>query len=278
MHQPDRDSKHTASRAAFADGAGLPLIGQTLKESHRLETAQGYHGAVLEIERRRHSRALLGIVTSLAVSAGCLGTVEYPQISLSYRAQGPVERVPGAEAIKVNVVAKDMRPNKDWVCARSMPAIGIERQAVGRMESVTPPAGLVSRAIKAELSHRGFEMDYKGIPVVANVDTFVCYCAGRLSTIDAEVGVDLFVYRAGRPPIGQEFFYRHVKGEYSDQDPLRTWDKENAKIALEAALEDAMKQLFSDRRFINALLDPAVQAPPPSAKRPPPPPMPYTPN
>jgi len=234
--------------------------------------------AVPEIVRILYSPALVGIVTSLVLSAGCQATAGYPQVSLSYLAQSPVERVPGAENIKVNVMAKDMRPNKDWVCARSMPQLGMERQAVGRMESTTPPAGLFSRAIKAELSHRGFEMDYKGIPVVANVDTFVCYCAGRMSTIDAEVGVDLFVYRAGRPPIGQEFFYRHVKGEYSDQDPLKLWDKENAKIALEAALADAMKQLFSDRRFINALLNPAVQAPPPVAKQPPPPPMPYTPN
>lgn len=144
---------------------------------------------------------------------------------------------------------------------------------------MTAPARPVSRAIKAELSHRGFDIDYKGIPVVANVGRFLCYRGDVVSTIDAMVGIDLFVYRAGRPPIGQEFFYRYIKGEYIDREKgVRWWNGENAKRALEAALEDAMKQLFSDGRFVNVLLDPSVQAPPPAAKRPPPPPMPYTPN
>lgn len=239
----------------------------------------GYHAAVEEKGGRRHCHARIGIVMCFAVGAGCMATAEHPQISLTYRAQAPVERVPGAENIKVNVIANDMRETKDWVCAGSGKRVQNARQAVGIIESVTPPAGLVGRAIKAELSHRGFDIDYKGIPVVANVGRFLCYRGDALSTIDATVGIDLLVYRAGRPPIGQEFFYRYIKGEYVDREKgIRWWNGENAKLALEAALADAMKQLFSDRRFIHVLLDPAVQAPPPAAKKSPPPPMPYTPN
>ena len=212
------------------------------------------------------------------VCTGCLATADQRLISLTYRAQAPVERVLGAESIKVNVKANDMRESKNWICAQTGNGYTTARQAVGIIESVTPPAGLVSRAIKAELSHRGFDIDYRGIPVVANVAMFSCYRGGG-PAIDATVGIDLFVYRAGRPPIGREFFYRYVKGEYLDQGHLiRAWNGENAKVALEAALEDAMKQLFSDRRFVNALLNPLLQAPPPPAKKSPPPPMPYTPN
>jgi hypothetical protein len=203
---------------------------------------------------------------------------EHPQISLSYRSQPTVQRVPGAETIRVNVMAKDMREQKDWVCARAGDEFGAPNRAIGVIESTTPPAGLVSRALKAELSHRGFDVDYKGIPVVANVVTFLCYCAGRLSRIDAEVGIDLMVYRAGRPPRGQEFFHRYVKGEYFSKDETILWNRENAKFALEAALEDGMKQLFSDRRFIDALLNPAVQAPATTGNSTNPPSMPYTPN
>jgi hypothetical protein len=240
------------------------------------KNALGYHAAVLTMGDHFNIRIL--VMTGFVVCTGCMATAEYPQISLSYRSQPAIQRVPGAESIRVNVTAKDMRPNKDWVCARAGQQLGNERRAIGNIESVTPPAGLVSRAIKAELSQRGFDIDYKGIPVVANVGTFLCYCAGRLSTIDAEVGIDLMVYRAGRPPIGQEFFYKYVKGEYLGRDELKLWNGENAKFALEAALEDAMKRLFSDRRFVQALLNPAVQAPPATAKQPAPPPMPYTPN
>jgi hypothetical protein len=170
-----------------------------------------------------------------------------------------------------------MRENKGWVCAQSGHRLQNARQAVGIIESTTPLDGLVSHAFKAELSHRGFDIDRRGVPVVANIVVFSCYSGGG-PAVDATVGIDLFVYRAGRPPIGQEFFYRYFKGEYVDRGHVfRAWNGENAKTALEDALEDAMKQVFSDRNFIRTLLDPAVQAPPPSAKQPPPP-MPYTPQ
>jgi hypothetical protein len=237
----------------------------------------GYHAAVSGTGTKYLSH-LVATMAGVAGITGCMATAEHTQIGLSYHSQAPIQRVPGAESIKVNVIAKDMRDNKEWVCAQSGHGYTTARQAVGIIESLTPPAALVSRALKAELSNRGFEIDYKGIPVVANVATFSCYRGGG-SAVDAAVGIDLFVYQAGRPPNGREFFYRYVKGEYVDQGHVfRVWNGENAKTALEAALEDAMKQLFSDHRFIDTLLNPAVQAPLPSVKRTPPPPMRYTPN
>lgn len=202
---------------------------------------------------------LIGIMAMLAVGSGCMATAQHPRIGLSYRPQSPVEREPEAESVQVNVMTKDMREDKDFVCAQS--GHRDANRMVEVIESSTPPAELMGSAIEAELSHRGFGLDSKGIPVVAKVVTFLCYRGGG-PTVDATVEMDLFVYRAGRPPIGREFFHRYVKGQYVDQGrDFTAWNGENAKVALEAALADAMRQLFSTQRFIDALMNPAVQAP-----------------
>ena len=197
----------------------------------------------------------------LAVGNGCMASAQHPQIGLSYRSQSPVESVPGAGRIKVNVMVKDLREDKDFVCAQSGHRVSNAGPGVDVMESSTPPAELMGRSLEAELSHRGFDLDSKGIPVVVKLATFLCYRGGG-PTVDATVEFDLFVYRAGHQPVGREFFHRYVKGQYLDQGrDFTPWNGKNAKVALEAALEDAMWQLFSTQRFIDALMDPAVQAP-----------------
>jgi len=204
-----------------------------------------------------HFRGIIGIMAMLAVGSGCMATTRHPQIGLSYRPQAPIEREPGAEGVKVNVMTEDRREEKDFVCAQS------GHRDAGKMveviESSTPPTELIGSALEAELSHRGFGLDSKGIPVVAKVVTFLCYRGGG-PTVDATVEMDLFVYRAGRPPVGREFFHRYIKGEYLDQGrDFTAWDGKNAKVALEAALADAMRQLFSTQRFVDALMNPAVR-------------------
>jgi hypothetical protein len=215
-------------------------------------------------EMLRMLRGIFGAVASLSLGPGCATTEPIDTINLSYQSQAAVAPMPGAEAIQVKVTANDMRENKDWVCAQSGHRLENSRQAVGTFASASSPASLVSRAIKAELSHRGFDIDYRGIQVVANVSTFVCYPVPILS-IGAEIEIGIFVYPAGRPPIGRELFYRYVKGEYLDGQSMR-WTGENAKAVLEFALADAMKRLFSDRRFLSVISSAQAQGTAPAEK------------
>jgi hypothetical protein len=73
----------------------------------------------------------------------------------------------------------------------------------------------------------------------------------------AEVGLDISVYLAGRPATGQPVYYRYVKSEFFDDVECRRWGGKRANAVLEDALEDAMKKLFADPKFIQALLDPS---------------------
>jgi hypothetical protein len=207
------------------------------------------------------ARWLAGSVFLLgsALTIGCAGPAP---VTLSYQAQPGVTRLPGAEAIRVKVVVKDLREQKGWVCAKSGQLLQNARQAVEAMPSRTDPAGLVSRALKAELGHRGFDIDYRGIEVDGSLVTFLCHPEQGLLKIAASVEFDLSVYRAGHGPFERELYHRFVAGEYVTPDrDLQRWTVENATIALEAALADAMKQAFDDRRFVATLLNSAAQSP-----------------
>jgi len=179
-------------------------------------------------------------------------------IPLSYRSQSPVPRVPGAEGITVSVTTNDRREITEGICGK-IPQ-GFRRTVV--LDTTTDLTGLVSRSIKAELSHRGFEIGSKGVQVVANLWIFYCQPGGQGETVDADVSIDVFVYRAGHPPIGQELYYRYVHGEHIRRKLVLSWSMGYAREILESSFADAMKQLFADRRFLNTLMSKEAQSTP----------------
>jgi len=199
--------------------------------------------------------AFLAPVTVCAIGCAVAGPV-----TLSYQAQSPVAPVPGAEKVRVKVIVRDMRQQKAWVCAKSGQRMENARQAVGTMSSRTPPAGLVSRALKAELTHRGFDIDYRGVEVFGSLVTFLCYPDGPFK-IGAAVEFDLSVSRAGHRPFEPELYHRLIVGEHTPKEIL-TWTNDNATIALEGALADAIKQVFIDPHFVKTLLDSAPSSGP----------------
>jgi hypothetical protein len=209
----------------------------------------------------------LGLAVSLGMMTGC-ATSPPPPLALPYHARSPVERVPGAEKVKVNVSAEDLRANKAVVCGRA-----VRGQWYPAFTSTPEPGPFVQRALKAELAHRGFDLDSKGVPVVLTLAAFYCErkeAGGGLvdalgGVTDAEVDFDVSVYSRGRQRRGQEIYSRHARGVHEDKpvDSGHPFFEEVAQGALQMALERAMQQLFSDPRFVVALLSPAAQAPPP---------------
>jgi hypothetical protein len=222
------------------------------------------------------SDCALGAFLVVLTCVGC-GYIPEP-IPLAYYARSPVTRVPGAEKVSVHVIADDFRGDKAMVCAH-FNALGW----LGAAHPSTPePAAFVQRAVKAELAHRGFDLGSKGVPVVLALSSFYCERKDRVNGLlgftDADVDFDLSVYSRGRQRAGQEIYHRHVTGVFRDRNIVGPFSIEGAQAALQAALEDAIKQLFSDQGVVNTLLSPAAQAPPPPPTGRTPPPMIYDPK
>ena len=208
----------------------------------------------------------LGALLLGACSVGCVALIhslpsEAQLISLSYRSQSPVKREPNAETVVVGVTVQDQRDIKDKVAGQTNYA-GAEAAA---LRSTTDVPGLVGRSIKAEITHRGFNLGSGGVSVVTNLWHFYNYFDGNSATGDAnaEVDFDVYVYKPGRPRVGQHLYYRHLHGV--GIKPVNLHLVDSGKAALEDAFTSAMNQLLGDHRFFEALLR---AAPPPATSTP----------
>ena len=93
---------------------------------------------------------LSGFLLLIPLLAGC--AISTDKIDLAYNMRGARDKVPGAEAVSVNVRITDDRADKDKV-SKKMNGFGVE---MGAIVSNNDVPGLVQGAIQSELDARGF--------------------------------------------------------------------------------------------------------------------------
>jgi uncharacterized lipoprotein YajG len=266
------EQRHLPDRSLHGGQVTRIVIGEA-GVSSGVETLQAPLGSVFVIDdnpagmNRQTLKVLaLGTVLLGACSFAPIALIqglpsEAQFISLSYRSQSPVKREPNAETVVVGVTVQDQRDIKDKVAGQTNYA-GAE---VAALRSTTDIPGLVGRSIKAEITHRGFNLGSGGVTVVTNLWRFYNYFDGNAATGDAnsEVDFDVYVYKPGRPRVGQHLYYRHLHGV--GIKPINFHVVDSGKAALEEAFTNAMNQLLGDHRFFEALLR---AAPPPATSTP----------
>jgi uncharacterized lipoprotein len=177
---------------------------------------------------------------------GCALTKE--TVSLSYVPQTDVTKLEGADAVTVSVEVKDVRTMKDKVSVKKN-GYGMEMAAIIAKEDV---AETLRKAVEAELVNRGFVLATGGISVISELSKFyndfkVGFWSG---TAVAEVTMNVQIRKAD----GTIGFSKLVTGEGTKEN-LQLASGSNARDALDAALKDAVTDLFNDTMFINALFE-----------------------
>jgi len=177
--------------------------------------------------------------------SGCALTKDY--VSLSYVPQANVAKIDGADAVTVKVDVTDIRSIKDKVSAKKN-GYGAEMGAIIAKEDV---ADTLKKAIEAELANRGFRLSGGGVAVATELSKFYSdFKIGFWSgSAVAEVTMNVQVKKAD----GSIGFSRLVTGE-GVKENLQLASGSNAKVALDAALKDAVGKLFGDTAFVDALL------------------------
>jgi uncharacterized lipoprotein len=199
------------------------------------------------------SRRLLLIGTgffAVTLLSGCASTKGY--VSLSYVPQANVVKINGADVVTVHVDVTDLRSMKDKVGAkRSNLAPGMDMAAIIATEDV---ADTLKRAIEVELANRGFRIGGGGMAVAAELSKFYNdFKTGFWSgSAVAEVIMNVQVTKAD----GSIGFSRLVTGA-GGRENLQLGSASNAKVALDAALKDALGKLFGNTAFVEALLQAA---------------------
>jgi uncharacterized lipoprotein YajG len=180
----------------------------------------------------------------LLAGLGCAFTTE--TIHIEYPAPVSVEKVKGAESIKVTVEIKDLRSNPSREVAKKINGFGMETAPIFNDEDVQL---LLKRSVEAELRARGYNLEAGKVPLQIELLTFLHRYNSGFFSGDSRAEVS-FVVRI-RDAQGKELYtdtfmdaFQHAAGIFGGG---------NVKQAYEQALPGAIRKLMGKAEFHAAL-------------------------
>lgn len=184
---------------------------------------------------------------AVASLSGCALTTE--QVELNYTQQTGVSRLAGADAVSVNVQVTDQRLDKSKVSSKKN-GYGMEMAPITAAEDV---AVTVRKAIEKELQARGFQLGSDAALVRIAADLTRFYNDHKMGFFAGDAVADLNMSVIVKSKSGALLFSKQIIAQGMEKN-TQLASGNNAKIALERALESGMKTLFDDQAFLSALL------------------------
>lgn len=186
----------------------------------------------------------VAVVSSLS---GCALTKE--QITLNYNQQAGVAKIVGADNVSVNVEVADQRPDKSKVSCKKN-GYGMEMAPITATEDV---ALTIRKAIEQELRSRGFKLNSDAALVIIAADLTRFYNDHKIGFFSGDAIADLNMSVVVKSKKGDQLYLRQIVAQGAEPyTQLATGN--NAKLALDRALENSMKILFDDQAFLSALV------------------------
>ena len=191
----------------------------------------------------------LAAVSCFAVASlsGCALTTD--RIELQYTQQPGVVHVPGAEKVSVQVQVTDQRQDKSKVSSKKN-GFGMEMAPILAIEDVTVT---VRRAIEQELRARGFALGSDAAMVQIAADLTRFYNDHKTGFFAGDAVADLNMSVSVKSKQGGVLYGRQVVAQGVEPN-IQIMSGENARLALNRALQNGMKVLFEDPAFIAALV------------------------
>lgn len=189
-------------------------------------------------------------IASLVVIAnltGCALTTD--RVELQYTQQRGVVPVPGANNVSVNVQVNDQRSEKSKVSSKKN-GFGIEMAPILAAEDVSVT---VRKAIEQELQARGFQLGSKAALVQISADLTRFYNDHKTGFFAGDAVADLNLSVAVKSQKGELLYAKQIVAQGVEAN-IQLMSGENARLALNRALENGMKALFEDRVFLSALV------------------------
>lgn len=188
---------------------------------------------------------LAGILFAMAfLASGCALTKDY--VVLSYDPQTNVEKIKGADAVKVRVEFSDVRTIKDKVSCKKN-GYGMEMAPIIAQNDA---AKTVKNAIETELKNRGFNLTEGSVLVFAELTKY--YNDFKTGFWSGRAVAELVMNVQVKKPDYSIIFSKMIAGE-STISNLQLASGKNAKTALDGALKDAISKLFDDPTFIDSI-------------------------
>lgn len=180
--------------------------------------------------------------------SGCALTTDH--IDLSYSPQLGVSKIPNASKIVVNVQVNDQRLEKSNKVSCKKNGFGKEMAAILANEDVTVT---IRGAIEQELQSRGFSIGNEAlVSVIADLTRF--WNDHKMGFFSGDAIADLNMSILIKDKKGTILYSRHIQAQGIEPNNQLA-SGENARVALNNALEKGLKLLFEDQTFIAALLE-----------------------
>lgn len=191
--------------------------------------------------------ALLVTVLSLWLG-GCALTTE--RIDLACVPQSAVSTIPGANSIIVSLQVNDQRQEKGYKVSAKKNGFGMEMAPILSNEDVTVT---LRRAIEQELRSRGFSIGNEALVSVI-VDLTRFWNDYKTGFFAGDAVADLSMSISVKNKNGNLIYARHLTAQGVEAS-IQLMTGNNARLALNKALENSMKLLFEDQAFIAALIE-----------------------
>lgn len=166
---------------------------------------------------------------------------------LSYLPQVGVVKLQRADTVIVKVEAIDSRTVKDKVSVKKN-AYGMEMAPITSEEDVV---SLLKRAIELELENCGFHLGAGKVLVFMELSKF--YNDFKIGFWAGDAVAELVMNAQVKNSDGNVIYSKNITGEGINKD-IQLSSGENAQVALDAALKDAVSKLFQDPQFIESIL------------------------
>jgi len=197
---------------------------------------------------------ILSVASCIALAAlsGCALTTDHVQ--LSYSQQQGIAQIPGANNVTVNVQVNDHRQDKSKVSSKKN-GYGMEMAPILASEDV---AITVRRAIEQELRSRGFQLSADAALVQIAADLTRFYNDHKIGFFAGDAVADLNMSVIVKSKKGELIFSKQIATQGVEPN-TQLASGENARLALNRALENGMKTLFEDQSFLSALVASSAQ-------------------
>jgi uncharacterized lipoprotein len=188
----------------------------------------------------------VAVLGAVALASGCALTTD--RIDIGYTPQLTASPVPGASEVTVSVQVIDDRQDKSKVSSKKN-GFGMEMAPIIASEDVSIT---IRKAIETELANRGFKLgtDRALVQVVADLTRF--YNDHKVGFFAGNAVADLTMSVNVKAQDGSALYHREIVAQGIESN-TQVAGGNNARNALEKALQDAMLKLFDDNAFIDAL-------------------------
>ncbi len=177
--------------------------------------------------------------------SSCALTKAY--ITVDYAPQINIEPIRGAEKVNLTVNVNDARSMRDKLSYKKN-AYGME---LGEIISNNDVVQLVRESIKTELTNRGFNVD--GSDIFINIELIKFFNDFKTGFFAGDASAEVLMGSQIKLSNGNIIYNKIITGNYVEQD-IQLATGNNAKLALEGALKDAVSKLVNDSDFIMALM------------------------